>query len=782
MSTPQRIRIAVSIGATLALGAVWFPPGPLTAQSAGEPDGDSPRTVAQAPEPDEPQLYDPLVLREVSFTMAASDWAALRSCGRESSGGTDRRADMEIDGERVSQVGVRCKGNSSLGIASSKKPLNVTIDAFVPGQDLWGFDVINFNNNWSDPSMVREALMLTAVSRFAPVPRFAYARVTINGEYVGVYLMAEQVNGEWVDHWFDGDGGTVVRGDSPDSIRFESSPLVWWGEDLARYKAGYEVKGRAADSDEGYVALREMIRALDAPESAGGFGAADFEAGIWGALNVDSALWYLASSNLMAHYDSYYVGKNYYLYLGERDPRFNVINWDMGLAFGQFGWPGESGMIRPGGGGVPAAEVSPFGQEGLASRPLIRRLLAVPAFRADYLAHYRALMESVFTPEWMLEAGQAYQNLISDAVRQEEAVHGRIGGNYTHAQFLQNLRETVTLSGGGRPGPGPGPGGLFGSSPGIVSLVNDRIEFLADQPGLVAPDVRLVEHAVQPAEPSTADDVRVTARFEGADALASAEVRYRVQGGTEVRLPMTLGADGMWSATVPAQRQGRRVSYAFRTGLADGRSEFFPKANWTEPYSYTVAGVELPPAEPGDLVINEMMADNGSTLADEAGEFDDWVELYNRGTAPIDLAGLYLSDDPADPWAFALPDHVLAPGEHLLIWADNDPDQGPLHAPFRLDASGEAVSLASRTAILDLTVFGEQARDVSWARASDGLSPWQACHSPTPGAPNACSAAPPTVTPPAEPTAEPTAEPPAPTAGPTGPPSTAAIYLPRASR
>ena len=49
---------------------------------------------------------------------------------------------------------------------------------------------------------------------------------------------------------------------------FDSSTLNWKGEDLAPYKQGYEVKGKDAGSDDGYIQLRELTRALDAPVSA----------------------------------------------------------------------------------------------------------------------------------------------------------------------------------------------------------------------------------------------------------------------------------------------------------------------------------------------------------------------------------------------------------------------------------------------------------------------------------------------------------------------------------
>jgi len=713
----------------------------LAAPADAAPRGSAIVASAPAASPT-PALYDPAGLHIVELEVSERDALALQTCNRDDIGG-EVEADLSVDGLHVSRVGVRCKGNSSLGMDSPKKPLNMTIDAFVPGQDLWGFDVINFNNNFSDPSMLREALMLTVLRQFAPVPRFAYARVSMNGALLGVYLMVEQIDREWSDHWFDGDAGTVVRGDSPTAIRFDTSPLVWWGEGLERYKEGYEVKGREAESDDGYIALREMIRALDAPVSAGGLSEDDFEAGIWRVLDVDSALWYLAGSNLMANYDSYYVGKNYYMYLGERDPRFSIVSWDLGLSLGQFPWPGNDGSFRPGPGGIGSvqpAEVDPFAQSSVPNRPLIRRLLAVPTFRADYLAHYRTMMYSVFNRERFQEMGRTYQLLIDESARDEEVTHGSIGGRYTHDQFTRNLHETVRFERGGRPG-----GGGFGVSPGILEIVQARRDFLTRYPELIEPDVDLTERMLTPAEPTAADAVRVAVRLGGVE-VTTAELRYRVRGGTEIRLPMALADDGAWVAEIAAQRTGRQVTYAIRVGLADGRAVFFPPDNWTHPFSYRVAGVSLVPELGGDLVINELMADNATTIADEAGEFDDWVELYNRGDEPISLAGLFLSDDPEDPWAYALPDIELEPGAHLLIWCDNDPEQGPLHAPFRFDRDGEQVALASAGALLDVVEFGAQVADVSWARAIDGGEVWMACVPASPGAPNACGEVPPTPT------------------------------------
>lgn len=694
---------------------------------------------------DGPGFYDDTVVRDVDLTFDRADWLALLGCERAPGMGgpgggassiprVDVPAELVVDGVTIGRVGVHCKGNSTLNAAGTKKPLNVTTDAFVPGLSIGGIDVVNFNNNWNDPTQLREALALRLLGAYMPVSRFTFVRLTVNGAVVGLYTAVEQVNGEWAQGWYDEDDGLVVKGDSPTRIAFDSSPLTWQGEDLRPYKAGYEVKGKAAAGDAGYEALRELIRALSAPVSAGGLSDTEFAARIGDALDVDSALWYLAGNNLITNFDSYYVGKNYYLYRGERDGRWDVIPWDLGLSFGLFGL--RAGGMRPGGGGGGQAgnpiTADPFAQANDANRPLIRRLLAVPSFKADYVAHYRALRDEVFHRAWLEEVGQAYQDLVRPAAAAEVAAQGDLSGAYSLAQFEANLRDDVDVGAGGFGG---------GVKPGVLALVDARRAHLATLPALASPDVRLAAHGRAPEAPTAADAVALTAAFDGADAVAGVEVRYRVRGGAETTQAMARGDDGRWTAVLPPQRAGRSVTYALRVGLADGRAVFFPSANQTAPYRYEVGGVELPRGPGGDLVINEVMASNATTHADEAGEFEDWVEVYNRGAAPIDLAGYTLSDDPSDPFAFRLPSRSLGPGEHLVIWCDGDLTQGPLHAPFRLDKDGGSVVLADAAHIVDQIDTGVMATDISLGRSTDGAETWDFCARPTPGRANACRGA-----------------------------------------
>jgi hypothetical protein len=140
------------------------------------------------------------------------------------------------------------------------------------------------------------------------------------------------------------------------------------------------------------------------------------------------------------------------------------------------------------------------------------------------------------------------------------------------------------------------------------------------------------------------------------------------------------------------------------------------------------------------VLINEFGADNETTLSDEdePGEFPDWVELYNPGPHAVDLGGRYLSDDLSDPTRFRIAEGVVIPaGGFLLFYADNDPEQGPLHTNFRLSRGGESVGLfdidANANRPIDTYTFEPQFPDVSQRRYPNGGPDWIMSRTPTPG-------------------------------------------------
>ena len=143
------------------------------------------------------------------------------------------------------------------------------------------------------------------------------------------------------------------------------------------------------------------------------------------------------------------------------------------------------------------------------------------------------------------------------------------------------------------------------------------------------------------------------------------------------------------------------------------------------------------------LIINEFLASNDSCCADESGDYDDWVELYNDSNESIDLGGMYFTDTPGDDNPYLIPDtdpseSTIPPGGYLILWCDDDQEQGVLHLSKKLKASGESIILIDKdgTTVIDSYTFGSQTTDISMGRNTEDLDKWIFFETPTPGSIN----------------------------------------------
>ena len=74
-----------------------------------------------------------------------------------------------------------------------------------------------------------------------------------------------------------------------------------------------------------------------------------------------------------------------------------------------------------------------------------------------------------------------------------------------------------------------------------------------------------------------------------------------------------------------------------------------------------------------NVIISEFMASNKDTLLDGNGNPSDWIELYNAGDVPVNLAGWHLTDDVLDLTKWTFPGVVLAPGQFLRVEVTDGP-------------------------------------------------------------------------------------------------------------
>ncbi len=143
------------------------------------------------------------------------------------------------------------------------------------------------------------------------------------------------------------------------------------------------------------------------------------------------------------------------------------------------------------------------------------------------------------------------------------------------------------------------------------------------------------------------------------------------------------------------------------------------------------------------IFINEFLASNSGVSADEFGEYDDWVELYNPGPSPVDIGGMFVTDDLNQPAQWQIPTTdpaktTIPPGGFLLLWFDREMSQGVLHVDAKLSAGGEDIGLFASDGVtmVDGLTFGPQSTDVSYGRMPDGGDAFQFFTTPTPAASN----------------------------------------------
>lgn len=96
--------------------------------------------------------------------------------------------------------------------------------------------------------------------------------------------------------------------------------------------------------------------------------------------------------------------------------------------------------------------------------------------------------------------------------------------------------------------------------------------------------------------------------------------------------------------------------------------------------------------------ITEFMAANSEDMADEDGDYSDWIEVENPDATPINLIGFQLSDDDENLGKWFFPSRILQPGEKLVVFAsgkNRKPAVGELHTNFSLNSGGESLTLAT---------------------------------------------------------------------------------------
>lgn len=241
-----------------------------------------------------------------------------------------------------------------------------------------------------------------------------------------------------------------------------------------------------------------------------------------------------------------------------------------------------------------------------------------------------------------------------------------------------------------------------------------------------------------PEIPMVGDDINFTLEISDATNVSKVQLIYSIDNGAVETIDMTNSDNLNYEGTVPALSTDGELDYYFKLTDDMGKEVFLPDDAIEDPYDITITSGDVP-----NLMINEVMASNQTTLADPDGtdEYDDWIEIYNAGSTPVDMGRFYFSDS-ENPFDDRIPRDApekttIQPGGYLLFWADSDTEQGANHLKFKLSVDGEVLSLYYKDGrLIDTHAFGIQSPDISEGRTTDGGANWIKFNVPTPGSAN----------------------------------------------
>ena len=598
--------------------------------------------------------------------------------------------------DSIPLVGFRLRGNTSR--AAAKKSFKVVFDYAEDGH--WnGLSKMNLNGEHNDPSVMRANLVWAGMRDAGiPVSRNSHVHLFINGLDFGVYSNMEHIDGRWLEKRFEHAHGNLWKCTYPSTLMYE-------GPDGDDYKFTpewssqrvYELKTNKAEDD--YSALARFIDVLNNTPLD------NLSCALEDVFDVQHYLKTAAAEILCGHWDNYIGNKNnFYLYQRQTDGRIMYIPYDVDNSLGVqwFGnWTNQD----------------LYEWTDANDRPLYTRLLAIPAYREAFTWYLQDLMSNTMTASWFSAQGQDLQDLLAPDIENDPYYPLDYGFD------LEAFENALTDAWGNH------------IAHGIVPFIENR-QFWANIQLDVVPEIGPLALTASAMGPVLSDTLSVKAFVPATlgfqDVQLEAEITWADNSITQhVMGILNTSVNGIvWGTKVPLENT-ESVHWRVHAQAGDQTawSPCEPQLVWNQPMN-------------NGLVINEVMALNNSFISDNEGGYADWVELFNASNSPINISSYYLTNRWSEPNRWSLPNVTLDSGQHLLIWCDDDTDDGPLHASFHLDAMEDELFIMAQDSgawrAIDQTSWVNAQPNLSWGRSTDGANDWMwfAPFSDTPPTPN----------------------------------------------
>lgn len=336
----------------------------------------------------ESKLFDTSQILDVNILIDENDWNNLLENAISEEYYT---CDVQVNGETFYQVGIRPKGNTSLSTIvndpdTDRYSFKLEFDQYIDGQTCYGLDKLILNNNYADAASMKEAMIYDMFQYLgADASLYNYAKISVNGEYWGVYLALEAVEDSFLLRNYGTANGNLYKpegmglgngGGSPASGS-GGADLNYTDDELDSYSVIWD--GEVTDSGKSdhkrvISALKNIAEGTDLEQS----------------MDIDNLLRYMAVHILSVNDDSLSgtMAHNYYLY--ESSGKLNLIPWDYNLALGGM----NAGGMDPGSRTSGASSVinSPI-DDAFSSTDFFDTLMADETCHSQYYTYLQQLVE-----------------------------------------------------------------------------------------------------------------------------------------------------------------------------------------------------------------------------------------------------------------------------------------------------------------------------------------------------------------------------------------------------
>lgn len=605
--------------------------------------------------------------------------------------------------ETIDSVGIRLRGNTSRD--SKKKSFKLEFNGFIKGRDFYDVENLNLNGEHNDPSIIRSKLVWDLYSKIGMnASRASHAAVYINGNYYGLYISVEHIDEEFIQKRFEDDEGNLWKCLYP-------ADLVYKGTNPELYKS-IEGGRRAYDlttneDEDDYSDLARLINNINNITTA-------FQDSLEKTFSVEEFLKYVSIDVLTGCWDDYWFLKNnYYLYHEPSKDLFHWIPYDTDNSFGIDWFNTDWANVNP-------YTYSKMGGSG-EKRPLIEKILTFADYRNLYTHFIDFISEKVYNLDILDKRIDSLKNIITPFA--ELDTYKSLDYGFTNEDF----HDSYSLTGYSKDH----------VKYGLKEFISKRVESIKKQ--LVWVNSNPIVYAIDwfPKVPGFNDTIYVYASAFSKNGIKDISLNFRKIGTGEVSKtkmefnPVAgstkLNENDLWIGKLAPIGIASKGYFAISVTDSLNQTKQFPRGR----------NINIQTAGTGtsSIVINEVLAKNDSLFADEFGDYDDWIEIFNPTAQTISLTGKYLTDDTdrLNKWQFRTSNLELLPGHFLLVLCDEDSSQGELHANFKLDGGGEFLALvdADGLTILDSLTYGNQKTNISYGRFPDGSDNWQKL-SPTP--------------------------------------------------